>query len=122
MDGRRSRVRGARTGAKAQPAAQLENGPVRAGAGAPPASAVRASDGPGRIRGPGLADRAPAAAPAEAESLGELEFGGSLLLKIKDKIKQARPLFHLLLFFFPALVFALLAGRWRSVVLQVYVS
>lgn len=60
---------------------------------------------------------APSAEPAAAQSLGELEFGGSLLLKIKDKIKQARPIFHVLLFFFPAFLFALLVGRWRSVVL-----
>jgi glycopeptide antibiotics resistance protein len=45
-----------------------------------------------------------------------LPFGGSLLLEIKDRIKQARPLFHLLLFFGPALVFAFLIGRWKSVV------
>lgn len=55
--------------------------------------------------------------PASAESVGELEFHGSLLLEIKDKIKQARPLFHVLLFFFPTFVFAMLAGRWRSVFL-----
>jgi hypothetical protein len=55
-------------------------------------------------------------APPPAESLGEVPFGGSLLLEIKDRIKEARPLFHLLLFFGPALVFALLVGRWKSVV------
>ena len=63
------------------------------------------------------APSAPAAASTESESLGELEFHGSMLLMIKDKIKQARPLFHILLFFFPAFVFAVLAGRWRSVFL-----
>jgi hypothetical protein len=54
--------------------------------------------------------------PPPAESLGEVPFGGSLLLEIKERIKQARPLFHLLLFFGPALVFAFLVGRWKSVV------
>ena len=74
-----------------------------------------------RVTLPPTIDPTPAAespAPAaETESLGELEFGGSLLLKIKDKIKQARPIFHVLLFFFPAFLFAALVGRWRSVVL-----
>jgi hypothetical protein len=48
-------------------------------------------------------------------SLGELPFGGSLLLEIKDHIKQARPLFHSLLFLGPTLAFVFLIGRWRSV-------
>ena len=60
------------------------------------------------------ASQAGPAATAPARSLGELPFGGSLLLEIKDRIKQARPLFHLLLFFGPAFVFALLIGRWKS--------
>lgn len=59
----------------------------------------------------------PVPSPAAAGSLGELELGGSVLLKIKDKLKQARPLFHVLLFFAPALVLAFLAGRGRSAVL-----
>ena len=50
------------------------------------------------------------------QSLGELPFGGSLLLEIKERIKQARPLFHVLLFFGPALVFAFLVGRWKSII------
>jgi hypothetical protein len=89
-----------------------------AGTPAPPAPATIApavQAPPPAIAAPHPA--APAAEPAAAESLGELEFSGSLLLMIKDKIKQARPLFHVLLFFFPALVFAVLAGRWRCVVL-----
>ncbi|MCW1923555.1 hypothetical protein OKA05_13405 [Luteolibacter arcticus] len=61
------------------------------------------------------ASQAGPASAAPAEALGELPFGGSLLLEIKDRIKQARPLFHLLLFFGPALVFALLIGRRKSV-------
>lgn len=80
---------------------------------APIAPAVQAPP-PATVAPPAAA---PAAEPAAAESLGELEFSGSLLLMIKDKIKQARPLFHILLFFFPALVFAGLAGRWRCVFL-----
>lgn len=66
---------------------------------------------------PPPASPAPVEQTAAAESVGELEFHGSLLLEIKDKIKQARPLFHVLLFFFPTFVFAVLAGRWRSVFL-----
>lgn len=49
------------------------------------------------------------------QSLGELPFGGSVLLEIKDQIKQARPLFHVLLFLGPTLAFVFLIGRWRSV-------
>lgn len=63
---------------------------------------------------PPTASPAPAAAPAP-QALGELPFGGSILLEIKDRIKQARPLFHLLLFLGPTLVFAFLVGRWKSV-------
>ena len=53
--------------------------------------------------------------PQPPQSLGELPFGGSLLLEIKDHIKQARPLFHSLLFLGPTLAFVFLIGRWRSV-------
>lgn len=49
------------------------------------------------------------------QSLGELPFAGSVLLEIKDHIKQARPLFHSLLFLGPTLAFLFLIGRWRSV-------
>lgn len=90
-------------------------------AGTPPPSAPTSPASPVARPAPppAIAPPAAAAVPAEDESLGELEFGGSLLLEIKDKIKQARPLFHLLLFFAPALVFALLVGRWPCVVLSV---
>ncbi|MEK7950854.1 VanZ family protein [Luteolibacter soli] len=55
--------------------------------------------------------------PAQVpKSLGELPFGGSLLLEIKDRIKQARPLFHTLLFLGPTLVLVFLIGRWKSAV------
>ena len=57
------------------------------------------------------------AAPASAapvQSLGELPVGGSVLLEIKKRILQARPVFHVLLFFGPAFVFALLIGRMKS--------
>lgn len=56
-------------------------------------------------------------APNQGESLGRLPMKGSLLLRIKDRIQQARPLLHGLLFFVPALAFALLVGRWRALVL-----
>ena len=54
---------------------------------------------------------------SEVESLGRLPLKGSLLLRIKDRIQQARPLLHGLLFFAPALAFALLVGRWRAALL-----
>lgn len=53
----------------------------------------------------------------EVEALGKLPMKGSLLLRIKDRIQQARPLLHGLLFFVPALAFALLVGRWRALIL-----
>ena len=40
-----------------------------------------------------------------------------MLLEIKDRIKEARPLFHMLLFLGPALVLVFLIGRWKCVVL-----
>ena len=55
--------------------------------------------------------------PSGGEALGKLPMKGSLLLRIKDRIQQARPLLHGLLFFAPALVFALLVGRWRALIL-----
>jgi hypothetical protein len=55
--------------------------------------------------------------PDKVESLGRLPMKGSLLLRIKDRIQQARPLLHGLLFFAPALAFALLVGRWRAALL-----
>lgn len=57
-----------------------------------------------------------AAAAAPVQSLGELPVGGSPLLEIKKRLLQARPVFHVLLFFGPALVFALLIGRVKSLI------
>jgi hypothetical protein len=72
--------------------------------------------------------RAPSSPPVAArsahspQSLGELQFGGSVLLEIKDDIRQARPLFHSLLFLGPTLAFVFLIGRWRSVLLSVLLA
>ncbi|RYD61139.1 MAG: hypothetical protein EOP83_17765 [Verrucomicrobiaceae bacterium] len=62
-----------------------------------------------------LGSTGPARNAHSPQSLGELPFGGSVLLEIKDHIKQARPLFHSLLFLGPTLAFVFLIGRWRSV-------
>lgn len=56
-------------------------------------------------------------APNGVEALGKLPMKGSLLLRIKDRIQQARPLLHGLLFLAPALAFALWVGRWRAAIL-----
>lgn len=60
-----------------------------------------------------------AADPADAPpaSLGQMPPIPNLLLRAKDRIKQARPLFHVLLFFFPTLVLALLVGRRQALLL-----
>ena len=55
--------------------------------------------------------------PNKVEALGKLPMKGGILLRIKDRIQQARPLLHGLLFFVPALAFALLVGRWRALIL-----
>lgn len=56
-------------------------------------------------------------APHHVEALGKLPMKGSLLLRIKDRIQQARPLLHGLLFLAPALAFALWVERWRAAIL-----
>lgn len=60
-----------------------------------------------------------AADPTDASpaSLGQMPPVPNLLLRAKDRIKQARPLFHVLLFFFPTLVLALLVGRRQALLL-----
>jgi len=57
------------------------------------------------------------AAEAPPASLGQMPPIPNLLLRAKDRLKQARPLFHLLLFFFPTLVLALLVGRRHALLL-----
>ena len=57
------------------------------------------------------------AAESPPASLGEMPPFSNLLLRAKDRLKQARPLFHLLLFFFPTLVLALLVGRRQALLL-----
>lgn len=57
------------------------------------------------------------AADSPPASLGEMPPIPNLLLRAKDRIKQARPLFHVLLFFFPTLVLAFLVGRRQALLL-----
>jgi len=57
------------------------------------------------------------APPAAVQPLGKLPDRGNLMLRIKSRIQQFRPLLHGLLFLAPTLAFALLVGRWRALTL-----
>lgn len=56
------------------------------------------------------------------ETVGELPVQGSLPLRIKHAISQARPLLHMLLFTVPTLAFMLLAGRGAALVLGILLA
>ena len=85
-------------------------------AGITPPPAPRAEQPPA-IPEP-AASAAPAEAPAAAvQPLGKLPERGNLMLRIKARIQQARPLLHGLLFLVPTLAFALLVGRGRALIL-----
>ena len=59
----------------------------------------------------------PKKAAAPLASVGKLPPERNLLLRLKYAIKGIRPLLHVILFFAPALFFALLVGRKRSLVM-----
>lgn len=82
-------------------------------------STVKSSQAGGPRESPPSAPSAAANTAAESPpaSLGEMPPIPNLLLRAKDRIKQARPLFHLLLFFFPTLILALLVGRRQALLL-----
>ncbi|TAE74012.1 MAG: hypothetical protein EAZ84_11885 [Verrucomicrobia bacterium] len=58
------------------------------------------------------------AVPSVVQPLGKLPERGNLMLRIKSRIQQIRPLLHGLLFLVPTLAFALLVGRKAALALS----
>lgn len=85
-------------------------------AGIAPPDASRVTDP--RVLPQPPADAAAVEIPAaRVEPLGKLPERGNLMLRIKSRIQQFRPLLHGLLLLAPTLAFALLVGRWRALAL-----
>ncbi len=66
-----------------------------------------------------MAKPSPTLGSGPLQALGKLPDRGSLVLRVKQNLKQARPLLHALLLFAPTLVLACLVGRKPALSLMV---